>query len=424
MSFINPIQQLFSNPGAFAQSFDDSFLLLTNSSFSKEMTDLYQFKIVDTITNSKLFIPTFFNFSENCLKEFNYCLKIERVNIISLLESYLNSLEITHLFSQPKWELQNRILFDLDFNKIQDQIQRAQIDKAVVMTTEKSDWHPSLNDRILMLLNLLIKCPKHLYIYSHWSNSSGVIGATPEFLYHRNGQMIQTMALAGTLDKRKLKSKKTTLGITGSQQLETIEFIENQKELSEHQYVIDDLTEKLETVSVDTKIYGPRVVEFPHLFHLQTEIHARLSEVPNLESFDYQLTEKLHPSSALGLRSKKIHWHWLKELNGHLKLGHFGAPIGIRIPDGYFCLVGIRNLEWDDKESYLRAGSGIVAQSNADSEWQELEAKRESVKSLLGLTQNSSQIKNQDTGFSQITENLLSMNRHPHVLSDQLELTK
>lgn len=385
MSLGHFFQQVFSSPGAFAQDFDDSFLLLTNISMSPETTKFYKLKPVDNISHSKLFAPTFFELTQKNLKTFHHCLRVERQDILLLLESYFEAQpsRTKESFSALTWKLQDRTFFDGDFNKIQQWIQQGLLDKAVVMTTEESSWIPSVDERLQLLLNLLKTCPKNLYIYSHWDEIAGVIGASPEFLFHRNGKVIQTMALAGTLAKRKRHNENVPLS---SEHQEKIKFIEDQKELFEHQFVIDDLTEKLEEFSMDTTVHGPKVVEFPHLFHLQTEIKAELPEQPKTESFDYHLTKRLHPSSALGLRSKKIHWHWLKELHGHQKLGHFGAPIGIRVPDGYFCLVGIRNLEWDEQGSYLRAGSGIVAQSNPDCEWQELEAKRESVKSLLGLS--------------------------------------
>lgn len=394
MSMGHFFQKVFSNPGAFAQDFDDSFLLLTSVPISSEIVAFYKLKTVDHFTHCKIFAPTFFELKSESLKTFHHCMRVERDDIIFLLESYFEAEPNKQSNVSPlSWKLQDRSFFDDDFSKIQTRIQQGLIDKAVVVTTEESSWIPSVDDRMYLLLNLLKTCPKNLYIYSHWNEASGVIGASPEFLFYRNGKTIQTMALAGTLAKRRLLAEADS--VTENEDsllspkhfaLEKIKFIENQKELLEHQFVIDDLTEKLEEFVPSAVTHGPKVVEFPHLFHLQTEIQAELPETPHSETFDYQLTSRLHPSSALGLRSKKVHWHWLKELHGHQKLGHFGAPIGIRVPNGYFCIVGIRNLEWDQHGSYLRAGSGIVAQSNPDSEWQELEAKRESVKSLLGIS--------------------------------------
>ncbi len=378
------IQKIFSNPGALVQDIDHRFLLLTDASLNPEIATFYRLKEIESLTFFQLFTPTFFESSKEHLKNFKHCLQIERADLLSLLQGALYSGKKINQQPTPEWELQDRSLFDDDFNKIQEHIQQGLLDKAVIMTTEKSQWIPSLQDQSYLLLNLLKSCPSHLYIYMHWNNSSGVIGASPEFLFHRKERLIQTMALAGTLDKKKFFAENNIRPFLFSQ-LETTQFLEDEKELEEHQLVVEDLKEKLSVFTNQIHIDNPRVLELPHLFHLQTEIRAELPQNPDSDVFDHHLMEQLHPSSALGLKSKSTHWHWLKNLKGHQKLNHFGAPLGIQTPNGYFCIVGIRNLEWDAEGSYLRAGCGIVVQSRSDSEWQELEAKRESVKALLGL---------------------------------------
>jgi len=427
MTWENPLLHILSTPGALIQDLDDGFLLLTHLNINeifgaadpiansaidgavKEAMDNLKaaFQILSHEDAFQLFTPIFFDISPHRIKNFPYAWRIQRGNLTQLLESALS----TESLPQLSWIPQNRESFEKDFQQIQTKIQTGQIDKAVVMTTEKSSWKPNNKERVLMLLNLLHSCPRHLYIYSHWDSQSGVIGATPEFLFYRQGATIQSMALAGTLDKRKLSfyepelvpelapdltpkldsmlAPESAAGSSANKQLSfqqlQIDFIENEKELLEHQLVVDDLTEKLRQLTTQTSINPIKIIEYPHLFHLQTEIQAELSAIPSASDFDFTLAQKMHPSSALGLRSQNIHWHWLKELNGHQHINHFGAPVGVTLPGGFLCLVGIRNLEWDENGSYLRAGCGIVSQSSIDNEWQELEAKRESVKSLLGL---------------------------------------
>lgn len=411
MTWENPLLHILSSPGALIQDLDDGFLLLThlnineiftatepivdksiNSAAEEERATLKDaFQTLSQEDSFQLFTPTFFDISPHRIKNFPYAWRFQRESLTQLLESALS----TESLPQLSWIPQNRGSFERDFQQIQAKIQTGQIDKAVVMTTEKSSWKPDNNERLLMLLNLLRSCPRHLYIYSHWDSQSGVIGATPEFLFYRQGSTIQSMALAGTLDKRKLSFYEPELASETLSILSThnplslhqlqIDFIENEKELREHQLVVDDLTEKLRQLTTQTSINPIKVIEYPHLFHLQTEIQAELDTIPSASDFDFTLAQKLHPSSALGLRSQNIHWHWLKELDGHQNIHHFGAPVGVTVPGGFLCLVGIRNLEWNESGSYLRAGCGIVSQSHIDNEWQELEAKRESVKSLLGL---------------------------------------
>ncbi len=368
MVYANAIQQILSSPGAITQDFDGSFFVLTNC---KTETSLSIAPGIELVGPRPVFTPTFFEVSAKDLQYFKYCLKIERKVLASALE---NGAFEDPKFNLPSWEIQSKAHFDQDFAEIQRQIQGGTIEKAVVMTSERSSWTPSPTGKCSLLLSLLKKCPPHLHIYGHWTDSSGVLGASPEILFHREREKIHTMALAGTLPKAKPPEAPNS----GSQ------LLDDQKERHEHQIVVEDLSEKLRT---DAKIttQGPKVIELPHLFHLQTQIEAQLEAPPTSEEFDFRLIQRLHPSSALGLRSHKTHWHWLKNLFGHQELGHFGAPFGIALQEGYLCLVGIRNLEWNSTGSIVRAGCGIVAQSNSNREWQELWAKRESVKALLGL---------------------------------------
>lgn len=366
----NAIQQILSSPGAIAQDFDGSFFVLTDC---KTETTLSFTSGIELVPTRPIFTPSFFEVSQKAHHSFKYCLKIERKLLMRLLESGSNPKRAA--INKSNWEVQPQLEFEQDFAEIQKQIHEGIIEKAVAMTTERSQWKPSSDEKGLLLLNLLRNCPQHLHIYGHWTNSSGVIGASPEILFHRHNEKIHTMALAGTLPKAKPPEPPT-----GGSQL-----LEDHKELHEHQIVIDDLTEKLKAETLKISIQGPHVIELPHLFHLKTQIQAELEAPPSATDFDFHLVKRLHPSSALGLRSHQQHWHWLKNLKGHKHLGHFGAPFGIALEQGYLCLVAIRNLEWDATGSAVRAGCGIVNQSNSNREWQELWAKRESVKALLGL---------------------------------------
>lgn len=384
-------QKILTSPGALIQSFNGDFFLFTNVKSNSFESNSSQQKSLPPNNDStpKLFAPTFFNSNPtSSLTSFESCLNFERNELVAHLNKALAhhkdspSATLQTQLTSP-WLLPKKAEFSADFFKVKNQISDGFIDKAVVMTSEMNSWAPTFFDQIRLTLNLLQNCPSHLFIYSHWDgHSKGVIGASPEYLFYRNGRQIHSMALAGTLAKGNFQLFQG--------QLDHLDFaksqlLNNEKELLEHQFVVDDLMEKFSELQVKAKAEPLQIVELPHLYHLQTKIQIELDEVPKSNNFDLDLTTKLHPSSALGLRSKKLHWHWLKELNGHQALGHYGAPIGFQLPVGFLCLVGIRNLEWNENGSYLRAGCGIVSQSHAESEWQELEAKRDSVKTLLGL---------------------------------------
>lgn len=379
----NAIQQILSSPGAIAQGFDGDFLVLTNEEI--------EFSAARIEIPPYLITPYFFQGlsghslmgssdpkPEQPLRIFKNCLRFKRNELVEELHRSLHG-----ELPQPEqllWEPPNPMTFLEDFQHIQDCIQKGELEKAVLMTQEQSPWSPNPKERLLLLANLLQRAPAHLWIYGHWDQTSGVLGATPEFLFHRKDQHIESMALAGTLPKSK--------GQTGAL------LLEDPKERLEHQLVVDDLTEKLESFvktlpssTFSLQLNGPKVLELPHLYHLYTQITGTLDGT-HVPSMDLALIKHLHPSSALGLRScsQQKTWKWLQTLHGHQDIGYFGAPFGILSPNNYcFVLVGIRNIQWNSTESKIGAGCGIVGQSNRDKEWRELEAKRNSVKALLGL---------------------------------------
>ncbi|MEY4617501.1 MAG: menaquinone-specific isochorismate synthase [Pseudomonadota bacterium] len=381
------ILQILSRPGAIAQDLDGSFFVFSHGE-SENSPSAAQTTSEAVSPSEGVFTPLFFDLSLQHRQSFSECHKFGREELLAALNLKRKLNDFRFL---PKWKTADRASFDSDFFVIKSAINEGLLDKAVVMTEEQGERAPSPDERLYLLWQLLQNCSGNLFVYGHWNDNSGVLGATPELLFARKGQQIQTMALAGTLPKNKERSS----------ELQAEQLLGDAKERLEHQFVIDDLTEKLQTFfksSVPNRsvpnvskavvlVDGPKVIELPHLFHLFTAIEGTLDSgsVPT-DSTDYELIRILHPSSALGLRSKNTPWGWLKNLRGHQNLGHFGAPFGLQTPDGFLCLVGIRNIEWGNGVAKIRAGCGIVALSEADREWQELRAKRESVKALLGIS--------------------------------------
>lgn len=385
------IIEILSRPGALLQDTDGSFFVLTDA----ELAHRYQTSSTgNSYDPCLLFTPTFFATSPRDTpsqsaapeslsheKPYSYyCLHFRRDQWVAGLQS----LEIKGNFSfHPDWREQPFAQFESDFTTVQDKIHAGAMDKAVLMSFEEADISPTLQQRAALLFELTRNCSENLIIYGHWKETSGVLGATPELLFHRKGRNLLTMALAGTLSKRHRVNDK-------GEPLSRV-LLNDSKERHEHQLVVDDLTEKLNRFlravgSPEILVRGPEVLELPHLLHLHTQLEVFIPETLSDDgNFDWNLLKLLHPTSALGLRSKSLPWSWLRSLEGHKNLGHFGAPLGFSLPNRFLCLVGIRNIEWEGSKTRLRAGCGVVAQSKLLNEWQELRAKRDSVKALLGL---------------------------------------
>lgn len=249
------------------------------------------------------------------------------------------------------------------------------LQKAVPVVFSRANEHFGPGRRLTSLAELVGQ-PTSLYLYGMWSETSGLIGASPELLFSWSGAQsdcLETMALAGTRAK-------------GSG-LDAIILLKDPKERFEHQLVVDDLKERLSQIG-DVMIGPIEVLELPTLLHLQTRIQARPRSALSFESF----VRHMHPTPALGVSPRRLGFEEMRRWDDPEMRGRFGAPFGAQIGAGddleagqLHCIVAIRNVQWDGDRIKLGSGCGIVGESRLEREWKELSLKRESVKKALHL---------------------------------------
>lgn len=218
--------------------------------------------------------------------------------------------------------------------------------------------------RARMLARMLVS-PVRVLPYGFWDKTQGMLGATPEVLFHVTRGELITAALAGTR-------------LSGAA---AMSLLRDEKERREHQLVIDFLAQALGAFG-ETQVGETSLLTLPHLTHLHTELRCVLRKSVELES----LVRTLHPTPALGAVPHEAAFPWLSQLAENDPRGRFGAPFGVVLPDGdLFCVVAIRNLQWQASTLSIGSGCGIVRGSDIDSEWHELSQKRESVRRTLGI---------------------------------------
>jgi len=203
---------------------------------------------------------------------------------------------------------------------------------------------------------------------AHWNEQiafgfqlgdEGMAGITPELLFHVRGCFLTTMALAGTCP------------------LDGPSLLNDKKERWEHDVVIEHIVECLNVLGAIT-VHETKDVRFPTLRHLRTPITVELNQAP---SFD-DLVARLHPTAALGGWPRAAALNFLSD--HHEDRGRFGAPFGFLTPDEMLCAVAIRSVQWKGRTARVMSEAGVVAGSQADREWRELELKRQSTLKLLG----------------------------------------
>lgn len=255
--------------------------------------------------------------------------------------------------------------FAISFKTILSKISNQEIDKAVPVVFSKAPDQMTSADKALLLQNLL-DCPESLYPYGFWTETRGVMGATPELLFKIRDHELTTMALAGTCPKTEAATRDSLLS--------------DEKEMYEHRLVVDDIVSRLQIWGEVQR--GPtEVLELPTLFHLKTNISVLSSKALDI----MELCQSLHPTPALGVSPRAYGYQWMQELPDQENRQFFGAPFVIKTGRDALCLVGIRNIQWNDSKCMIGSGCGIVSASEFQREWRELFHKRLSVKKILGL---------------------------------------
>lgn len=229
------------------------------------------------------------------------------------------------------------------------------------------------SDSLLWLLTHALAAPQAVRVYGVWQADGGILGLTPEVLFERHGTQLKSMALAGT--------KRGVLDADAE-----AAFLADEKERYEHQLVVDGIRESLSRLG-PVKVGSTGLLRLPTLAHLLTSVSV---ETRGELSFE-EIVATLHPTPALGVAPRALGLEWMKTWDEPEARDRFGAPFGISFDGSQECLVAIRNVQWEDSKVdltrfwHLGSGCGVVPQSQLENEWQELFAKRQSVRKLLDI---------------------------------------
>lgn len=195
----------------------------------------------------------------------------------------------------------------------------------------------------------------HSYHFAFAFGDSVFLGASPERLYKRQGRSLLSEALAGT-------NKATD---------DPALLLESAKNRLEHQIVVEAIRESLrplsDALSVDA---APQIRQLTNNHHLNTGITATLKD----GVMDEDILQSLHPTPALGGYPRDTAKRMINALEPFGR-GWYGGPIGYVGLDWAEFVVGIRSGLIKGKMLSVYAGAGIVAGSDPDDEWDEIENK-------------------------------------------------
>ncbi|MGA2037406.1 MAG: isochorismate synthase, partial [Acidimicrobiales bacterium] len=197
----------------------------------------------------------------------------------------------------------------------------------------------------------------HCYVFA----VDGLVGASPELLVERRGELVRSRPMAGTVP----------LGDEGALQW----LATSRKDQWEHTLVVDAVVERLALRCLDRpRVSRADVAAFAELAHFVTSVEGRLVPPPP-SALDLAL--ELHPTPAVAGEPTASALELISRLEPRRR-GRYGGPVGWvdAHGDGEFA-VALRCAQVHANQAVLYAGAGIVAGSTSEAEWQETEVKLE-----------------------------------------------
>lgn len=257
--------------------------------------------------------------------------------------------------------------------KIKNHIKEGDIFQAVLSNRFEADFSGDLLStyRVLRTIN-----PSPYMFYLN-TNDIEIAGASPETLVKLNEGNLLTFPIAGTCPR-------------GKSSKEDEEFIKalliDEKELSEHNMLVDlgrnDLGKISEFGTVKVENYL-EVLKFSHVIHIASTVKGKLKKgMDQLDAINAVLVAGTL-SGAPKVRACEI----LNSLEGN-KRGIYGGAIGyIDFTGNTDVCIAIRMAVKKENKVYVQAGAGIVADSNAETEYKEAANKSKSVIEALKMSQ-------------------------------------
>ncbi|WP_439294512.1 isochorismate synthase [Lonepinella sp. BR2882] len=201
------------------------------------------------------------------------------------------------------------------------------------------------------------------------------VGSTPERLYTRQGQHIQTEALAGTA---------TITDNPQYNQQQTDWLLNDRKNDHENRLVVQGICENLQPYVNHIAVCDVEVKQLRQVQHLRRCIQAELKN----NVADGVCLQTIHPSAAVSGLPQQSAVQFLQKTENFDRSWYAGTLGIMRKLQAEFC-VAIRSafIEQQGEQSKIRifAGAGIVEGSVPLLEWKEIERKASSLLSLLTI---------------------------------------
>ena len=272
--------------------------------------------------------------------------------------------------------LSSRQRYHIDFSNFHSNLLNGEFQKIVL---SRCVQEPRKEEQLPMtLFQKACELYPRMFISLVYTPQSGMwLMATPEILLEGGGNDWHTIALAGTM---KLEGELLSFDsppVKGEARLSDIAW--TTKNIQEQRYVATYLMECLEHFSSQITEEGPYTARAANLVHLRSDFNFVLEDTRRIG----ELIRALHPTPAVCGLPKQQTFDFIRrnESQSRRYYSGFSGPFNPEVDTHLF--VSLRCMQILDDCYCLYAGGGLLRDSVEDQEWEETEAKLETMRSLL-----------------------------------------
>ena len=262
-----------------------------------------------------------------------------------------------------KGEAKNTSQYDQMINKAREDIQNGRVFQVVLANKYEYDFSGDL----LALYREMRRVNPSPFMFFMKFGDTITLGASPELLVHTNtAGGVYLEALAGTIKRGKTAYEDAKLAA---------ELLADEKEVAEHSMLVDlarnDLgrISRIGSVKIDDLMY---IKKLSHVQHISSIVSGRLK--PGKDAFDALAAS--FPAGTLSGAPKIEAIKMIASMEGYER-GPYGGTIGYFSYNGDSVhAVNIRSVSAVGNKLVLHSGSGIVYDSQAGREYQEVRDKK------------------------------------------------
>lgn len=297
------------------------------------------------------------------------------------LELFATAVANSQLYTLSS-QLTNRSRYHIDFSNFHSNLLNGEFQKIVlsrcVQEARREEQSP-----LTLFQKACVLYPR-MFISLVYTPQSGMwLMATPEILLEGSGNDWHTIALAGTM---KLEGDSLSFDSPPSQgETRMTDITWTTKNIQEQRYVATYLMECLEHFSSQITEEGPYTARAANLVHLRSDFNFVMEDTQRIG----ELIRSLHPTPAVCGLPKQQAFDFIRrnESQSRQYYSGFSGPLNLSSDpheDAQTHLfVSLRCMQILADSYVLYAGGGLLKDSVEEQEWEETEAKLETMRKLI-----------------------------------------